>query len=1637
MLPKGVSENIGKWRMAWNALRSNRYFRIALKITKRTLLFFFGLFLLLSILLQIPSIQNRLIDKASQFLSNNAGSEITVGHVKIGFFDRLIVEDFYAESLHGDTLIYSEKIIANLNTNLYFVLFKGLEFNKLEIKNTEVNLDRLEGDDINSLADLLSKIFPPKEKKEKNNNFRFNIEEIELDDVRFKEYDVVKGSKLVATVKEGVFLVNEINIPDKIIDIKSVDIYQMHMGIDKFERLGEQHLIPDTVEAKLEPGFFFLIEDFDVRASSFSLHNRRKAPVKITEDDVLDYDHLEVSDIQIAFNCLTFDEFLDFEGEVEKLAFREQSGFVLEELSSNAAAVNSQRLELNGLKILTPYSEIGDTLTMRYREYKDFESFEERVRMQGIFQNANVAIKDIITFSPGLKKNTFFGANASKVLRFDGTVSGRVNNLRGRDLNIELADGTVFQGGFSSRNLAVKNEQFLNLRVENLITSIATLRQLIPDFNPPRNFDKLGALEFKGSYDGFFTDFVAFGALETELGAVKMDMRMDLVNGKEQAKYSGNIDLIDFQVGTWLGNPKFGKVNFASKISDGFGLTGETADVKLGANIQNFQYNDYTYENAVIEGELVKNFFDGDLKISDNNINLDFNGKLDFRDSIPKFDFDAAIKRLDLQQLNFTKTNYILAGKTYLKLSSSNNRLSDIEGTALLNEFIILENNENQYEVDYMSAEAKIDARGEKHFSLKSDLIDANIDGQFDLEQIIPSLKDYLWRNHPGFYTGLRLDSLNKSVGDYAFSYNFHVKDSRELNNLIDPKLGLLNDIKLEGYFNNSRDSIIVDLDIPRIRYDNMEWVDIVLLVDILGSQGDLDFAVDTTILGPKTVLPTISLLSTLKSDTLDLGLHYSSKRLSRIPNLNIDGSLFPLDSTHFKIQFEPSSIAILEDTWLIDKNNYITFGGREFNTENFFLKDDEREIKLESILQKGLRLSLQNFGFSYIDELWDFDKMDFDGRFAASVEITDVFQMKGISASIKSDTFYVNNEDWGALRLDAEAKDLKSELFTFLSITKDSAQLLFEGPLNLSDLPLADSDKSALSFEKGYFDYDLDITKFPLAIGEYFIGNSVSEMDGTFNTSLNFSGFIEEPNIEGQIAIENGRFKIDYLNTVYRIDHSNVIVDNYNFDFSPTRLKDKFGNYATLHGGLRHDHLRDFQIHASMRTDRFLAIDTDKDQSDSFYGQAVGNGDITFTGNFDQPNIYINASVGDSTKIVIPVSSTKSASELKFITFVDKKEEERKKLEELSNQLTGIHLEMDLSVGKEAEMEIVFDEQAGDIIKGNGSGNISLIVPRTGDFQMFGDYFIEQGDYLFTLYNVVNKKFAIKNGGSIHWSGDPFGAEIKLEAEYSDLSASVANLIQEYLINASGDIQSEASDATDVNLSMQLEGELLRPIINFELEFPQLSGQLQTYTDSKLRLLRQDPNELNRQVFGLIVMGQFLPSGFDFQDSGSDIIYNTLSEFVSNQLSLLITELFSEFIGDGRVLSGIDFDIAYNPSQKVNIQGQNISAGEALEVRLKQDFFNDRLSIVVGGNIDLGGNLQATTDASGAFVGNDLVIEYDVSKDRSLKLKIYQRLRPDIGGGRKLQVGTGISFRKEFSSFKEFMQSLKKNSKKNKKAGT
>lgn len=312
----------------------------------------------------------------------------------------------------------------------------------------------------------------------------------------------------------------------------------------------------------------------------------------------------------------------------------------------------------------------------------------------------------------------------------------------------------------------------------------------------------------------------------------------------------------------------------------------------------------------------------------------------------------------------------------------------------------------------------------------------------------------------------------------------------------------------------------------------------------------------------------------------------------------------------------------------------------------------------------------------------------------------------------------------------------------------------------------------------------------------------------------------------------------------------------------------------------------------------------------------------------------------------------------------------------------------------------------------------------------MYGTYQIRRGEYLFTLLNWVNKPFTVAEGGSINWYGDPYGAQISLDATYAE-NTSLYNLLRDELTVTNNNLAAEATKSTRAVVTMHLKGELFKPNISFDLSFPNVtSAQLKSVLDSKLTLMKQDQNELTRQVFGLVVVGSFLPpsSGSSGYVQSSDYLataFNTLTQVLSNQFSGYLTGLATEWFGGA--VSSIDFDIAYNEyrNQTDPSEPNLAQIGRELQVRLTSGFVNDRITVQVGSQFGLGQGTPGVSTTDG-FLGEDVTVEIQLTENRQWRLKVYQRTEPDIAGGsRRSRYGFGISFRKEYDSFSEMMSGL------------
>lgn len=186
-------------------------------------------------------------------------------------------------------------------------------------------------------------------------------------------------------------------------------------------------------------------------------------------------------------------------------------------------------------------------------------------------------------------------------------------------------------------------------------------------------------------------------------------------------------------------------------------------------------------------------------------------------------------------------------------------------------------------------------------------------------------------------------------------------------------------------------------------------------------------------------------------------------------------------------------------------------------------------------------------------------------------------------------------------------------------------------------------------------------------------------------------------------------------------------------------------------------------------------------------------------------------------TKIFIPLSGTSEVSENNFITFVKKDSIDEKG--EYTVNLSGLKLNFDLEVTPDAEIQLIFDQKVGDVIKAKGTGDIKLKISSTGDFQMYGDYDIDDGDYLFTLQNILNKKFDIEKGSTIKWSGVPYKADLNISAIYK-ARASIKPFFP-------SDSSSALKKRYPVDLKLYMTEELLEPHITFDIGLPTVDAAI------------------------------------------------------------------------------------------------------------------------------------------------------------------------------------------------------------------
>ena len=405
--------------------------------------------------------------------------------------------------------------------------------------------------------------------------------------------------------------------------------------------------------------------------------------------------------------------------------------------------------------------------------------------------------------------------------------------------------------------------------------------------------------------------------------------------------------------------------------------------------------------------------------------------------------------------------------------------------------------------------------------------------------------------------------------------------------------------------------------------------------------------------------------------------------------------------------------------------------------------------------------------------------------------------------------------------------------------------------------------------------------------------------------------------------------------------------------------------------------------------------MNTSYAQNELYYGKAKATGLVKIRGDVNNIIMDITAKTEKGTEMVIPISSGTEVSESSFITFVNRDTisiEEEKEV-----NLSGITLNFDLEVTPEATMKILLDPEGE--IEATGSGNIRLEITSLGAFNMYGDYIVDGGKYMFTLQNVIKKPFVIKKGGSISWHGDPYDAEVNIKAIYK-------------VKTSLNDIQGIGMDSSSVNSKripvdcvLGLKGNLFSPEIKFNIDLPTSSDESKQLLYSAIDTTNE--LEVNKQMLSLIVINRFTSDESDL--TLGEGFGSTSYELLSNQLSSWLSKISNDF----------DIGVNYRPGDKIT--------SDELEVALSTQLFNNR--VLIDGNFGLGGDQNTENQQKVSNIVGDVNIEVKITDDGRFRIKAFNRSNNDYFSDplSPYTQGIGVFYRREFDKFEDLFNSKKK----------
>ncbi len=1459
----------------------------------------------LSILLDIPAVQNFAVQQVVRAVSRKLETRVAVGRVDIGLFSKVRLEGFYVEDYQRDTLLYVGKLDAYV-TGLG-LWGGGVSLSRGELSGVKLFLRETPEGEMN-IKQVVARLSNPDKKKK--GDFRLSIRKASIEGMEFV--------------------------------LQRLEPRNPEYGID----FGRMHLYDLTAR----------VDDFTIDGQS----------------------------IYTA---------------IDALSARERSGFALDRLAGRFYLTNGclgfQDVEIvtERSRVSIPYISLaGDS----WAEYKDFIG---QVRLDGMLRNTSVSTDDIAYFSPKLRD---WHVDFSNI---DVEVAGVVADFTAEIHSLRVGEGTWLTADAAVTGLPDIRETRFDLTVPRLTTTAADADRLMRSVagrampsNLAAMLGRAGRCDFSARFRGKLSSFDMRLGASTQVGDLSVDLLVQpLKNGRQHVK--GNVSTRELKLGRLLGRSDLlGNAALTARVD---GMLGRGyADAAVDGRVSRLDFNGYVYDSLRLDGRLRNREFDGRITARDPSLDFDFLGMIDFNDSIPLYDFTMDLRRADLAAMRINRRDSVSVLSARIAAKAGGRSLDDLNG------IIRITDAEYRYNDKRIEARSMI-VQGEnsadsKLVELRSDFADATFRSKTSYRVVFDYLQRSAWKYLPllgGKEQQSGPVSRATSVADDYSLLSVNIRNINPITDAVSAGLQIADGSSMQLLFNPASDKLSLKATSEYIERRRMLATRLSVNASNRGDSLAVYASAEDLYAGAFH-FPHLSVTGGARAGRVQLstGFNDTVRRFSGL--IGIQAGILTENSPNGRqigMRILPSHITRGDKRWEIFARG-ILIDTAQIVIDRFSVMNRDQELSLDGVasrrLDDSLTLRLRNFDLAPFTQFADRMGYTIEGRSHGDATMRSVLHGAEISADILLDSVEVNDIPAPPMRLTSRWDFARSRAGVTVT-DRQKRDTLIRG-----------------FYDPGQVRYyaRLKVDSLDLGLLDPILLGVISSTSGYATADLTLQGQRRDAELRGEVRVADLRTTVDFTQVTYRMPSAVLDVSGNRFRASDVAVYDPEGNRGRFDFDLNLNHLSNISYDVRMAPRQMLVLDTDQRDNDFFYGRVYATGTARISGDKGNVDMDIVATSDDNSTFFMPLSNKSNISYADFVTFVQPVKADsvdrvaqrkllfERKHREKSETGSLMNISMALNVRPNVEVELMV---SGNAVKARGEGMLNLqIAPRNNIFEMYGDYTIAEGNYNFSLQDVINKRFVIEPGSTIQWTGAPMDALLDIDAVYK-LKASLQPLLQSSVTSTDGSGMGDRS--VPVECVIHLGEHLSNPAITFDVRVPGSDPETQAVVANALG----SPEEVDLQFLYLLLFNSFMAENNFGTGSniGASVSAAAGLEFLSNMVS--------------NMLSADDYNIVIRYRPKSELTSDEVDFG------LSKSLINNRLFVEVEGNY-LIDNKQAVNSSMSNFMG-EAYITYLIDRAGTLKLKAFTQTIDRFDENQGLQeTGIGIYYKEDFDNFSDLRRRVK-----------